>query len=57
MNQLSCELVANMLSSFHLTQVVSEPSRVSKKSTSLMDYVYLTDHPALHAHQKQSERM
>ena len=40
-NQLSSDLVA-MLSS-HFTQVISEPTRVSKKSTTLIDHVYLTD--------------
>ena len=41
-NQLSSDLVA-MLSSFHFTQVLSEPTRVSKKSTTLIDHVYLTN--------------
>ena len=52
-NQLSSVLVA-MLSSFHFTQVVSEPTRVSKKSTTLIDQstslIPPCCHPVLHAH-------
>ena len=41
-NQLTNDLTT-MLSSFHFTQVVSEPTRLSKNSVSLIDHVYLTD--------------
>ena len=41
-NQLSNDLTT-MLSSFHFTQVVGEPTRLSKNLASLIDHVYLTD--------------
>ncbi|XP_064393634.1 uncharacterized protein LOC135341084 [Halichondria panicea] len=36
-----------MLSHFHLTQVVSEPTRLTDKGSSLIDHVYISDHSLL----------
>ena len=45
-NQLSSNLTA-MLSSFHFTQVIGEPTRLYKNLASLIDHVYFTDSSVL----------
>ena len=37
----------NMLSSFQLTQGVTEPTRLSRRSTTPIDHAYLSDHSIL----------
>ena len=40
-SQTSIDLIA-MLSSFHFTQVVNEPTRITKNSSTTIDHIYLT---------------
>ena len=40
-NHTSIDLLA-MLSSFHFTQIVNEPTRVAKNSSTIIDHIYLT---------------